>query len=196
MPNVIVVPETEDFQHDVSPRPPRPSRRCDGPPARPHGARPPATPCPTASRTGSPEPPSLSHGASSGVSELSLKLLGSHQSSRPFPRPTRLSNQGPFPPPALPGFSGTTGLSATPTAQAGPHGFPVDACHATGGASRVATLSLLPTCHRHYPGGTGRCSRRSLPDRCQPSPFLRRVGFRITRFEACSAFTRCGLRTR
>ena len=30
---------------------------------------------------------------------------------------------------------------------------------------------------------------RSLPDRCQPSPFLRRVGFRITRFEACSAFT-------
>ena len=26
--------------------------------------------------------------------------------------------------------------------------------------------------------------------------FLRRVGFRITRFEACSAFTCCGLRTR
>ena len=41
-----------------------------------------------------------------------------------------------------------------------------------------------------YPGGTGRCSRRSLPDRWQPSPFQRRVGFRIVRFEACSAFTR------
>ena len=35
-----------------------------------------------------------------------------------------------------------------------------------------------------YPGGTGRCSRRSLPDRWQPSPFQRRVGFRIVRFEA------------
>ena len=88
------------------------------------------------------------------------------------------------------------GLSATPTAQADPHGFPVDACHATGGASRVATFSLLSTCHRQYPGGTDRCFRRSLPGRWQPSPFLRRVGFRITRFEACSAFAHavaCGL---
>ena len=134
----------------------RPTRRCGGPPARPHGARPTATPCRTASRTGSPEPPSLSHGASSGVSELSLKLLGSHQSSRPFPRPTRFSNQGPFPPPALPGFSSTTGLSATPTAQAGPHGFPVDACHATGGASRVA--ACLPLVHMPPP-----LPRRSRP---------------------------------
>ena len=99
-------------------------------------------------------------------------------------------------PSALPGFSNTMGLSAIPAAQAGPRGFPVDACHATGGASRVATLSLLSTCHRHYPGGTGRCLRRSLPGRCQPSPYLRRVGFRIARFEACAAFaqaTACGL---
>ena len=35
---------------------------------------------------------------------------------------------------------------------------------------------------------------RSLPDRWQPSPFLWRVGFRITRFEACSAFTRVAAR--
>ena len=42
----------------------------------------------------------------------------------------------------------------------------------------VLVHSPLPPC-RHYPGGTGRCSRRSLPDRWQPSPF-----------EACSAFTR------
>ena len=35
-----------------------------------------------------------------------------------------------------------------------------------------------------------RCSRRSFPDRWQPSPFQRRVGFRSARFEACSAFTR------
>ena len=31
--------------------------------------------------------------------------------------------------------------------------------------------------------------RRSLPDRWQPSPISRRVGFRIERFGACSAFT-------
>lgn len=31
---------------------------------------------------------------------------------------------------------------------------------------------------------------RSLPHRCQPSPNLSRVGFRITLFEACSTFTR------
>ena len=64
------------------------------------------------------------------------------------------------------------------------------------GLPRVATFSLLSTCHRQYPGGTDRCFRRSLPGRWQPSPFLRRVGFRITRFEACSAFAHavaCGL---
>ena len=70
-----------------------------------------------------------------------------------------------------------------------PHGSSVGACHATGRASRVASIPLFHTCRRHYPGGTGRCSRRSLPDRWQPSPIFRRVGFRVTRFEACSAFT-------
>ena len=63
-------------------------------------------------------------------------------------------------------------------------------CHAPVGASRVASISLLHACPRHYPGGTGRCSRHSLPDRWQPSLYNRRVGFRVTRFEACSAFTR------
>ena len=57
-----------------------------------------------------------------------------------------------------------------------------------GSPFQVATGSLFHTCRRHYPGGTGRCSRRSLPDRWQPSPLFRRVGFRVTRFEACSAF--------
>ena len=56
-------------------------------------------------------------------------------------------------------------------------------------ASRVASIPLFHACCRHYPGGSCRCMCRSLPDRCQPSPFLRRVGFRVTRFEACSAFT-------
>lgn len=59
----------------------------------------------------------------------------------------------------------------------------------TAGASRVAAIALFHTCCRHYPGGTGRCPRCSLPARCQPSPFLSRVGFHIARFEACSTFT-------
>ena len=61
-----------------------------------------------------------------------------------------------------------------------------------GWAHAEAVLLLSPSCHacdRHYPGGTGRCSRRSLPDRWQPSPSLRRVDFRMNCFEACSAFT-------
>ena len=56
-------------------------------------------------------------------------------------------------------------------------------------ASRVASIPLFHACCRHYPGGTCRCVRRSLPDRWQPSPISRRVGFRIERFGACSAFT-------
>lgn len=56
-------------------------------------------------------------------------------------------------------------------------------------ASRVASTPLFHTCCRQYPGGTRRCMRRSLPDRWQPSLFSRQVGFRIERFEACSAFT-------
>ena len=47
----------------------------------------------------------------------------------------------------------------------GPRGLSVGACHAAGKASRVASIPLFHTCRRHYPGGTGRCSRRSLPDR-------------------------------
>ena len=68
-------------------------------------------------------------------------------------------------------------------------------------ATPPAGLPVLlppPSCPHasHYPGETDRCSRRSLPGRWQPSPFLRRVGFRIARFEACSAFAHavaCGL---
>ena len=75
-------------------------------------------------------------------------------------------------------------------AQPDPRGLSVGACHATGRASRVASVPLFHACCRQYPGGNGRCSRRSLPDRWQPSPCGRRVGFRVTGFGACSAFTR------
>ena len=64
---------------------------------------------------------------------------------------------------------------------------------ATDRVSRVATVPLFHACRRHYPGGAGRCARRSLPGRWQPSPLFGRVGLRIARFEACSTFTaRCG----
>ena len=75
-----------------------------------------------------------------------------------------------------------------------PRGLSVGACHATGRASRVASIPLFHACRRHYPGGAGRCMCRSLPGRWQPSPYLRRVGLRVTRFEACSAFTRVAAR--
>ena len=55
-------------------------------------------------------------------------------------------------------------------------------------ASRVASIPLFHACCRQYPGGTRRCTRRSLPDGWQPSPKSRRVGFRKARFGACSAF--------
>ena len=76
-------------------------------------------------------------------------------------------------------------LRASPppcSARPDPRGLSVGACHATGRASRVASIPLFHACRRHYPGGTGRCSRRSLPDRWQPSPYFGRVGFRIASF--------------
>ena len=71
-------------------------------------------------RTDSPELPSLSHVAPPGVSEPVPGRSGSHQSPSPFLLLAPLSTQGPFPPPALPGFISTTGLSATPTGPACP----------------------------------------------------------------------------
>ena len=88
-------------------------------------------------------------------------------------------------------------LRASPppcTARPGPRGLSVGACHATARASRVASIPLFHACRRHYPGGIGRCLRRSLPDPCQPSSSIGRVGFRINRFEACSAFARATAR--
>ena len=61
----------------------------------------------------------------------------------------------------------------------------------------VLRRNPLYACRRHYPGGTVGCSRCLLPQRRRPSPKFRRVGSRITFFEACSAFTaRYGLHTR
>ena len=109
----------------------------------------------------------------------------------PFPLSALLSNQGSFPPPALPGFRGNTSPSATLPARPAPHGVPVVCAHHRQGFP-CCSHPPLPCVRRHYPGGTGRCSRRSLPGQWQPSPAYGRVGSRIPSFEACSAFhSRC-----
>ena len=119
------------------------NRRSGVPPARLRPIRPLATPCRSTNRIESLGIPSLSHVVLSEVSERYLELLGFHQSPCPCLLVAPFSNQGPFPLPALPGFSGTTGLSATPPAQAGPRGFPVGACAPPSG---LPVLLLSPSC--------------------------------------------------
>jgi hypothetical protein len=66
-----------------------------------------------------------------------------------------LSTQGPFPPPELPGFPGTTDPSATLSARPAPRGVPVDGCSISVRASRVAAFFPFLACRRHYPDGSG-----------------------------------------
>jgi hypothetical protein len=116
-------------QHGVLEDTPRPPQSPDHPhPVRPcwsgteHRHAPgclPGKSCRTAHRNGSQALPSLSRVTPSAVSEHTLELLGCPISC-PFLRPASVLNQGPFPPPALPGFPGTTGLSATPRRPACP----------------------------------------------------------------------------
>ena len=109
--------------------------------------------------------------------------------SRLSPRRALALNQGPFPPPALPGFCGTMGLSDTPDGPAWPSRVAGWRSRtSTAGASRVAAGLRVHTCRRHYPDGAAGCFARPVQRR-RPSPFLRRVGLRVTRFGACSAFT-------
>jgi hypothetical protein len=68
---------------------------------------------------------------------------------------TSVLNSGPFPPPVLAGFVGTTSLSATPVGPACPSRASSRESRApTDGASRVASGLRVPACRRHYPGGT------------------------------------------
>ena len=69
--------------------------------------------------------PSLSHVAWSGIAELCLSLLDVRQWSRPVPFSTLLSNQGSFPPPALPCLDGNASPSTTLPARPAPRGVPV-----------------------------------------------------------------------
>ena len=72
-------------------------------------------------------------------------------------------------------------LQASPPPSA-PRGVPVAACTAP-------YAFHLPCIRRHYPGGNRPVLTALLPAGRRPSPILRRVGFRVSRFEACSAFT-------
>jgi len=65
-----------------------------------------------------------------------------------------LPKSGPFPPPTLLGFSGTTSLSATPHGPACPSRASGQVTHSAAGVSRVASDLPVQTCCRHYPGGT------------------------------------------
>ena len=52
------------------------------------------------------------------------------------------------------------------------------------------TRIALPMCRAHYPGGSDQVHMPGfLPCSVLPSPLHRRVGIRITTFEACSDFT-------
>ena len=100
--------------------------------------------CRTAGRTDSSALPSLSPVTPSAASERFPEVRGSSPISWSFAASCVVLNQGPFPPPALPGFIGRTGPSATLSGPACPS-------RASGWlvtpqpplrASRVASISL------------------------------------------------------
>ena len=115
-------------------------RRSHGSGRRPTPGRPRGTPCRTAHRTDSRATPSLWHVTPPGVSEPSVevrRLIANLLALVPLR--TSVLNSGPFPPPELPGFDGTTGLSATPVGPACPS-------RASGWRSRAATAWGFTCC--------------------------------------------------
>ena len=181
-----------------TPRCPRPShhplqplRRCAGPsPMPPPAGSPPAIPCRQGRESADQVLPSLSHVARSGVSERSPTLLDSRQWSCPCLLSVPFPTQGPFPRRALPRVPGTTGPSATLPARPAPRGVPVAACTAPAGVPVLLRLPSSMHADAITPAETGRCFVALFPAGRRPSPDDRRVGFRVKRFEACSAFTR------
>jgi hypothetical protein len=89
-----------------------------------------------------------------------VRLIANHLSSTSSKAHLK---QGPFPPPALPGFLSTTTLSdshrrAPPLPQL-----------TRRWVSHVARITF-PTCRAHYPGGSNGCSCRSPSPSVMPSP--------------------------
>ena len=140
-------------------------------------------------------PPSLRRAAPPGASGPFLEVLGSCHSPRSSLLPALALNHGPFPPPALPGFIGTTGQSATPRG-------PVCPSRASGWRSHAATAWGFPcfvdplrvrAVASTPAGSSGHLSL--IPPAMAAFPVIGRVGSRIILFEACSAFTHVTART-
>ena len=131
------------------------------------------------------------------ISTVDREVSGLHHSPWPSPRRAPFLNSGPFPPPELLGFPGTTSLSATPGSPACPSrasgwdlaslrwGFPCGSSFPC-----IDMPSPLPRWDRWVRSfgmrgsqPLGFCQRR------RPSPIYRRVGSHINTFEACSVFT-------
>jgi hypothetical protein len=114
-------------------------------------------------------------------------LRGSSPITRSCPSSKAFQKSGSFPPPALPGFSGTMALSDSRRGHQAALGVEAATLAATG----------LPRFTDHLPGVLCPLPRRiervhlsiASPS-ARPSPFLRRVGIRDFTFEACSGFTR------
>ena len=101
-----------------------------------------------------------------------------------------VSDVRPLPPQAIPGFAGTTSLSATPYDPASPSRV-AGWCGLTGplGLPVLRQFSLY-TCRRHYPGGTVGCTRCFLFQRRWPSPSENRAGSPNCFLDALSASLR------
>ena len=100
-----------------------------------------------------------------------------------------LSNQGPFPRPALPGVSSTTSPSATPPARPDPRGVPVWSMPDHRRGFPCCLFSHLPCVPAPVPRReqTGAPEAR-FPVHHRPSPKFRRVGSRDWSFGACTVF--------
>src|SRR6516165_8162844 len=129
-------------------------RRWPGSTYRRVAAHPPDTLCRTARRSGTWAPSSLWHVTLPVASQPSLEVRGSRQSPGCRHVLRYPWNQGPFPPPALPGFDGTMGLSDFSVRLACPSRASSWVTHPRTEISRVAPDLPVQTCRRHYPGGT------------------------------------------
>ena len=124
--------------------------------------------------------------------DLQRRLQSHRQSPLRSLLPAPVPDQGPFAPPALPGFLTTTGLSATPSSPALSSRTTDSPDTPPGLPTGLPVLRRSPVCMHAIattPAGALGARVVRIPQRRRPSPYLRRVGSCITLFEACSAFT-------
>ena len=143
--------------------------------------------CRRAHRSGTQAPPSPCDTASSEGSGSFRAFAGSSPITRSSPPSEARQKSGPFPPPALPGFSGTMTLSDSRRA----------AAISAASRPRPSPRRVSPDYPHHLSGVPCPLPRRiervhlSIASPfTRPSPLCRRVGIRTFTFEACSGFTR------